>query len=63
MNMIEVETAELSGDWNQVDCKRCLKERPAITASSEAEEAAIVEQMGDMASHMRPTAAAEEGEV
>lgn len=43
------ETSELSGDWNQVDCKRCLKDRPAITASCEAEERAIVEQMGDMA--------------
>lgn len=47
------ETSELSGDWNRVDCKRCLKDRPAITASSEAEERAIVEQMGAMADFMR----------
>lgn len=31
------ENSDLSGDWNRVDCKRCLKKRPAITASSEAE--------------------------
>lgn len=47
------ETSELSGDWNRVDCKRCLKDRPAITASSKAEEAAIVEQMGDMVAYFR----------
>lgn len=57
------ETSELSGDWNRVDCKRCLKDRPAITASSEAEERAIIEQMGDMAAHMRPAAADDEGDV
>lgn len=47
------ETSELSGDWARVDCKRCLKDRPAITASSQAEERAIVQQMGDMAEFMR----------
>lgn len=57
------ETSELSGDWNQVDCKRCLKDRPAITASCEAEERAIVEQMGDMAAYMQSAAATEEGEA
>ncbi len=51
------ETSELSGDWSRVDCKRCLKDRPAITVSSEAEERAIVEQMGDMAKFMRGQAA------
>lgn len=58
------ESSNLSGDWSRVDCKRCLKDRPAITASSEAEERAIVEQMGDMATHFRRhSAATEEGEV
>jgi hypothetical protein len=47
------EKSELSGDWGQVDCKRCLKDRPSITASSEAEERAIVHQMGDMAAFMK----------
>jgi len=37
------EKSDLSGDWGRVDCKRCLKDRPSITASSEAEERAIVE--------------------
>lgn len=51
------EASALSSDWNRVDCKRCLKERLSITASGEAEERAIVEQMGDMASFMRGLAA------
>jgi len=47
------EGSKLIGDWSRVDCMRCLKEKPAITASSEAEERAIVQQMGDMADFMR----------
>lgn len=47
------ETSKLSGDWRAVDCARCLKKRLAITASSEAEECAIVQQMGDMAEFIR----------
>lgn len=47
------ESSELSGDWSLVDCKLCLKDRPAITASSEAEGRAIVQQIGEMADFMR----------
>ena len=45
--------SHLSGDWPRVDCQRCLNCKGKITASIADEEAAIVEQMGHMAAHMR----------
>lgn len=57
------DSSELSGNWAHVDCRLCLKRKPQIMAANSMEEAAIVEQMGDMAAYMRPTAATEEGEV
>lgn len=45
--------------WAHVDCRLCLRSKAKISAAHEASEAAIVEQMGDMAAYMRvgiPTA-------
>jgi hypothetical protein len=42
-----------TGDWSRVDCRRCIKLKARITKSSEAEERAIVDQMGDMAEFMK----------
>lgn len=47
------ESSNLTGYWNLVDCRRCLKLKARITKSIEAEERAIVEQMGDMAAFMK----------
>ncbi|MEQ6329181.1 hypothetical protein VLF92_12760 [Pseudomonas chengduensis] len=50
------DASDLSSDWGRVDCKRCLKWKDTIMATHEAEESAIVQQMGDMAEFMKRTA-------
>ena len=50
------DASDLSSDWSRVDCKRCLKWKDTIMATHEAEQSAIVEQMGDMAEFMKRTA-------
>ncbi len=47
------ECSESTSNWAHVDCRRCLKSKTKINAAHAAEEAAIVEQMGDMANFMR----------
>ena len=47
------ERSDTSANWAQVDCRLCLNRKSKIMAAHAAEEAAIVEQMGDMASHIR----------
>ncbi|MBP3998337.1 hypothetical protein [Pseudomonas koreensis] len=47
------ETSNGSNNWAHVDCGLCLKSKARISAAHEAIEAAIVEQMGDMAAYMR----------
>lgn len=47
------EGSELSGAWANVDCCRCHIGREKITGAAEAEDRAIVAQMGDMANFMR----------
>jgi hypothetical protein len=47
------EDSQLSGDWANVDCRLCQKRKANITKSAEAEESAIIEQMGEMAKFMR----------
>ena len=47
------EASNLSGDWGRVDCALCLKRKTRITDQHEAEERAIVEQMGDMTAFMK----------
>lgn len=42
-----------SSSWAHVDCGLCQKLKAKISASHEANEAAIVEQMGEMAAYMR----------
>ncbi|MFL1449232.1 hypothetical protein ACI77O_12625 [Pseudomonas tritici] len=42
-----------SNNWAHVDCGLCLKLKAKISAAHEASEAAIVEQMGDMAAYVR----------
>lgn len=59
-----VDSSQSTSNWTHVDCRLCLKRKTQIMAAHAAEEAAIVEQMGDMAAFLRRhTAAAEEGEV
>ena len=50
-------TSELSGDWTKVDCRLCQMRKERITRSAEAEERAIIEQMGEMAEFMRADSA------
>ena len=53
------EASNSTSNWAHVDCSFCLKMKAKISAAHEASEAAIVEQMGDMATYMRvgiPTA-------
>jgi len=53
------ETSGSASNWADVDCGLCRKLKVKISAEHEASEAAIVEQMGDMAAYMRagiPTA-------
>lgn len=45
------ENAELTSRWETVDCRRCLNQKAALIAGFKANEAAIVEQMGDMVAH------------
>ena len=47
------EASNLSGDWSRVDCRHCIRRKGEISSSIAAEEDAIVQQMGDMASFMR----------
>jgi hypothetical protein len=42
-----------TGNWSRVDCRKCLKHKHKFTKQVEAEERAIVEQMGDMAKFMK----------
>lgn len=42
------ERSGLTGDWESVDCRRCLDQKAALIADFKANEAAIVAQMGDM---------------
>lgn len=53
------EASNGSSSWANVDCGLCQKMKTKISAAHAANEAAIVEQMGDMAAYMRagvPTA-------
>lgn len=53
------EASNGTSHWAHVDCGLCLRMKAKISAANEASEAAIVEQMGDMAEYMRvgiPTA-------
>jgi hypothetical protein len=53
------EASNGTSNWAHVDCSLCRKLKAKISAAHEASEAAIVEQMGDMAAYMRvgiPTA-------
>ncbi|WP_223448224.1 hypothetical protein [Pseudomonas sp. BF-R-19] len=53
------EASNGTSNWAHVDCGLCLRMKAKISAAHEASEAAIVEQMGDMAAYMRvgiPTA-------
>lgn len=47
------EASNMTGDWARVDCRICIKLKARITDQAEAEERAIVEQMGDMAEFMK----------
>jgi hypothetical protein len=47
------EASNLSGEWSRVDCRRCIGSKVKISLSVATEEAAIVQQMGDMANFMR----------
>ena len=47
------DSSRFTGDWADVDCRRCLKGKVKIEAAIADEEAFIVEQMGHMAAHMR----------
>ncbi|MBK4999497.1 hypothetical protein IAE37_001773 [Pseudomonas sp. S31] len=47
------ESSELSGDWTMVDCRLCKKRKERIASAAAAEDRAIVEQMGNMATFMR----------
>lgn len=47
------ETSKGTSNRGHVDCKVCRKLKVKISAAHEASEAAIVEQMGDMAAYMR----------
>lgn len=46
------ETGEITGIWDRVTCKRCMRRKHWINQAIEAEERAIVQQMGDMADFM-----------
>ncbi|WP_395504773.1 hypothetical protein [Ectopseudomonas hydrolytica] len=48
--------SQTSSSWAHVDCRLCLKRKTQIVAAHAAEEAAIVEQMGDMAEHFKRAA-------
>lgn len=47
------EDSGLSGDWLRVDCLRCIARKEQISVTIAKEEAAIIDQMGDMATFMR----------
>ena len=47
------EASNGTSNWAHVDCGLCLRMKAKISAAHEASEAAIVEQMGDMAVYMR----------
>ncbi|MEG0635785.1 MAG: hypothetical protein RR517_25040 [Pseudomonas sp.] len=57
------EASDLSGDWAKVDCLLCQKRKKQIIASAEAEEHAIVEQMGDMAAFMHSECQAQQEHI
>ncbi len=46
------EASSGSSNWAHVDCCLCLRKKTMISAAHEASEAAIVEQMGDIAVYM-----------
>lgn len=50
------ETSNNTSNWAYVDCGLCRRLKAKICAAHEASEAAIVEQMGDMAAYMRASA-------
>lgn len=52
-----------TSNWAHVDCGLCKKLKSRISAEHEANEAAIVEQMGDMATCMRTSIPTEELEA
>lgn len=47
------ENSAVSNQWALVDCQLCIRNKLRIVAAYQAEERAIVEQMGDMAEFMR----------
>ncbi|MBZ9665788.1 hypothetical protein H3221_013605 [Pseudomonas sp. LMG 31766] len=52
------ERSESSSNWAHVDCRLCLKRKTEIIAAHAVNEAAIIEQMGDMAAYFRRNEAA-----
>lgn len=44
---------DVTSNWGLVDCKRCLQRKSQIMAAHSMEEAAIVEQMGDMVAYFK----------
>lgn len=47
------EASNGTSNWAHVDCGLCRRLKAKISAAHEASEAAIVEQMGDMAAYIR----------
>jgi len=45
----EVPCENATDDWDEVTCKKCLRLRGAVERGVEANEKALVDQMGDMA--------------
>jgi hypothetical protein len=45
----EEPTVNATNNWNEVDCKKCLKLRGRYELGLKADEEAIVHQMGEMA--------------
>lgn len=50
------DSSETSSNWAHVDCRLCRKRKTQIMAAHSMEEAAIVEQMGDMAAYFKRVA-------
>jgi len=42
--------------WNDISCKRCLRLKDAVVKGQEADEQAIIAQMGDMADFFKEEA-------
>ncbi len=51
-----VDGSQSTSIWAHVDCRLCLKRKTQIMAAHSMEEAAIVEQMGDMVAYFKRAA-------